>query len=84
VLDLDLWLRDIESLEAISQDEDVRQVFLKLAALARSGGMESFLARLAEDDDLDRSTKEKLAELGRDEDLLLSIEEYLRRTARPH
>jgi hypothetical protein len=76
---LHVRLPDLESLEAISQDEDARRFFLKLAALSRSGGMEPFLATLAADEDVDESTKAKLAELARDEDLLLMIEKYLRR-----
>jgi hypothetical protein len=77
-------LKDIESLEAISQDEYARRVFLKLAAISRAGGMEPFLAQLFADDDLDAETKAKVSELGRDESLLLAIEEYLQRTQRFH
>jgi hypothetical protein len=80
----DLWLRDIESFEAISQDELARRVVLKLAAISRAGRMEPFLAQLAADRDVDEETKEKLAQLGRDESLLLAVEDYLCRTDRLH
>jgi len=80
----DLWLRDIESFEAISQDELARRVVLKLAAISRAGRMEPFLEQLAADGDVDEETKEKLAELGRDESLLLAVEDYLQRTDRLH
>ena len=80
----DLWLRDMESFEAISQDELARRVVLKLAAISRAGRMEPFLAQLAADRDVDEETKEKLAELGRDESLLLAVEDYLCRTDRLH
>ena len=79
-----LWLRDLESLEAVSQDDLARRVVLKLAALQRAGRIEPFLAQLAADRDVDDETKEKLAELGRDEGLLLAVEDYLQRTSRLH
>ena len=79
-----LWLRDLESLEAVSQDDLARRVVLKLAALQRAGRIEPFLAQLAADSDVDDETKEKLAELGRDEELLLAVEDYLQRTNRLH
>lgn len=81
---VDLWLHDLESLEAISQDEETRQIFLRMAALSRAGRMEPFLAQLADDDEVDDETKLKLAELGRDETLLLTVEDYLCRTQRLH
>ena len=72
-----LYVSDLESLEAISQDELARRVVLKLAAIRRAGRLEPFLAQLAADSDVDDETKEKLAELGRDEGLLLAVEDYL-------
>jgi hypothetical protein len=80
----DLWLREMESFEAISQDELARRVVLKLAAISRAGRIEPFLAQLAADRDIDDETKEKLTELGRDESLLLAVEDYLCRTDRFH
>jgi hypothetical protein len=80
----DLWLDDLESLEAISQDEETRQIFLRMAALSRAGRIEPFLAQLAADDEVDEETKLKIAELGRDRTLLLTVEDYLRRTQRLH
>ena len=81
---VDLWLHDLEPLEAISQDADTRRIFLRMAALSRAGRMEPFLAQLAADDEVDDETKRKLAELGRDQTLLLTVEDYLRRTADLH
>ena len=78
------WHADLESFEAISQDELARRVVLKLAAISRAGRMEPFLEQLAADRDVDEETKEKLAELGRDESLLLAVEDYLCRTDRLH
>lgn len=81
---LDLWLQDIESLEAISQDDDTRRIFLKMAAISRAGRMGSFLETLAGDDEVDDETKSTLAELARDESFLLAVEDYLRATNRFH
>ena len=33
----DLWLQDIESLEAISQDDDTRTLFLRMAQMSQDG-----------------------------------------------
>jgi len=47
------WLQDLESLEAISQDEDARRMLLRLAAISQAGRTEAFLLELAGDEDLD-------------------------------
>jgi len=77
---LGAWLHDLESLEAISQNEGARQIFLRMAAMSQAGKMSSFLAELARDEDLDDDTKGKLAELARDGTFLLAVEDYVRRT----
>jgi hypothetical protein len=77
---LGLWLNDIESLEAISQDDEARQIFLRMAALSRDGQMGSFLNELAQDEDLDDETKGTLEELAKDSTFLLAVEDYLART----
>ena len=77
---LGLWLQDLESLEAISQDDDARQIFLRMAAMTQNGGLGSFLTQLADDDDLDDDTKGTLTELARDRSFLLAVEDYLQRT----
>jgi hypothetical protein len=74
------WLNDIESLEAISQDEEAKRIFLRMAALSRDGQMGSFLTELAQDEDLDDETKGTLEELARDSSFLLALEDYLART----
>ena len=81
---LGLWLQDLESLEAISQDEDTRQIFLRMAAMSQAGQMGSFLTELAHDDELDEDTKGTLTELARDRSFLLAVEDYLQRTQRIH
>jgi hypothetical protein len=81
---LGLWLHDLESLEAISQNDDARQIFLRMAAMSQAGRLSSFLSELALDDDLDDDTKGTLAELARDQTFLLAVEDYLHRTQIVH
>jgi hypothetical protein len=78
------WLHDIESLEAISQDDDARRIFLRMAAMSQTGQMTSFLTELAQDDDLDDETKGTLTELAKDNTFLLAFEDYLQRTETLH
>jgi hypothetical protein len=78
------WLNDLESLEAISQDDDAKAIFLRMAAMSREGQMGSFLTELAQDDDLDDETKGTLSELARDSSFLLAVEDYVHRTQRLH
>ena len=79
-----LWLDDIESLEAISQNEDTRRIFLRMASLSQTGRTPNFVAEIALDDDLDAETKGRLVELAEDESFLLAVKEYLVRTHRLH
>jgi hypothetical protein len=81
---LGLWLQDLESLEAISQDDDARAIFLRMAAMSQSGGLSSFLTEVARDEDLDDDTKGTIAELAQDRSFLLAVEDYLQRTQRFH
>jgi hypothetical protein len=77
---LGLWLEDMESLEAISQDDDAKRIFLRMAALSRDGQMNTFLTELAHDPELDDETKGTLRELAEDNTFLLAVEDYLQRT----
>jgi hypothetical protein len=81
---LGLWLQELESLEAISQDADARRIFLRMAAMSHDGRLPSFLDQLAHDRELDDVTKGQLTELASDRSFLLAVEEYLRRTQRFH
>jgi hypothetical protein len=81
---LGLWLQDIESLEAISQNDDARKIFLRMAAMSQTGRLPNFLAEIAHDQELDDTTKGHLTELAQDESFLLAVEEYLRSTQRVH
>ena len=79
-----LWLHDLESLEAISQDDDTRRIFLRMAAMSHDGRLPGFLAELQRDDELDDQTKDHLTELANDPTFLLAVEDYLYRTSSFH
>jgi hypothetical protein len=79
-----LWLDDIESLEAISQDDDTRKLFLRMAYMSQQGRMQPFLRELEDDRDLDAETKSTLSELARDTTFLNAVEDYVHRTRALH
>ncbi len=79
-----LWLQDIESLEAISQDDDTRNLFLRMAQLSQDGRLAPFLRELKDDRELDELTKDTVAELASDEGFLHAVEDYVRRTRALH
>jgi glycogen debranching enzyme len=81
---LEPWLQDLESVEAITRRDDARKIFLRMAALSRSGRMPSFLAEIEHDQELGETTKGHAVELPRDRSFLVAVEEYLRRTERLH
>ena len=78
------WLRDLESLEAISQDEVTRDLFLRMARLSQKQGLEPFLVELQDDADLDDSTKGMLTEIAEDPTFLLAVEDYVQKTQISH
>lgn len=78
------WARDLESLEAINQDEDIRQLVLRMANLARRGHLGDFIDVVDSDEELDQETKDTVLELARDETFLLAAEDYLRICSRYH
>jgi hypothetical protein len=75
-----MWLHDLESLEAISQDDLTRDLFLRMAAMSQAGRLGPFLVELQDDSDLDDQTKGTLAELAQDESFLLAVEDYVQKT----
>ena len=79
-----LWLDDLEALEAISQNEETRRIFLRMSALAQTGRTSNFVVEVALDQELDAATKGRLVELAQDESFLLAVEDYLVRTHRLH
>jgi hypothetical protein len=79
-----LWLDDLEALEAISQDDDARRLFLRMAQLSQHGRLTPFLRELDADGDLDPATKSRLSELAQDSAFLLAVEDYVLRTREQH
>ena len=77
-------MQDIASLEAINQDELVRQLVLRMAGLARGGKLPGFVAAVGSDAELDAETKATVLELARDETFLLACEVCMRATAYMH
>ena len=78
------WLEDLESLEAISQDDLTRDLFLKMAWLSQENRLQPFLFELQHDDELDDSTKGMLAEIAGDPSFLLAVEDYVKKTEIAH
>ena len=74
------WPHDLESLEAISQDEDARRMLLRLAAISQAGRTEAFLLELAVDEELDEDTKAALREIADDPMFLVAVQDYFRQT----
>jgi hypothetical protein len=81
---LRLWLQELESLEAISQDDNTRDLLLRMATLAHSGRLAPFLVELDSDRDLDAATKASFTELAHDESFLNAVEDYVHRTRAFH
>jgi hypothetical protein len=77
------WLEDIESFEAICQDDEARRLVLRLAQLSRDGSVAPFLNEFAQAGVTDE-LRETVAELANDASFLLAVEDYVRRTQRFH
>jgi hypothetical protein len=75
---------DLESLEAINQDDMTRALVLRMSALSQAGKLGPFLVELEHDADLDELTKGTLAEIAHDPSFLLAVEDYLHRTEIVH
>ena len=78
------WHQDLESLEAISQDDVTRDLFLRMAWLSQRGSLQPFLVELQHDDDLDEGTKGTLTEIAEDPSFLLAVEDYVNKTQIVH
>ena len=78
------WLEDLESLEAITQDDTTRDLFLRMAWLSQEDRLQPFLCELQRDDDLDDHTKGQLTELAEDRTFLLVVEDYVKKTEISH
>ena len=78
-------LRDnLESFEAINQDDLTRDLVLRMSALSQAGKLGPFLFELTRDAELDDLTKGELVEIATDPEFLLAVEDYLVRTEIVH
>jgi hypothetical protein len=75
---------NLESFEAINQDDVTRELVLRMSALSQAGKLAPFLHELAHDSDLDDMTKGTLVEIANDPNFLLAVEDYLVRTEIVH
>jgi hypothetical protein len=75
---------NLESFEAINQDDVTRTLVLRMSALSQAGKLGPFLFELAHDAELDDMTKGTLAEIANDPSFLLAVEDYLHRTEIVH
>ena len=82
---LDHQLREnLESFEAIRQDDVTCDLVLRMSALSQAVKLGPFLFELAHDAELDDLTKGTLVEIANDESFLLAVEDYLVRTEIVH
>jgi hypothetical protein len=77
---VDLWLHDLESLEALTQDEQTKRLCLRMAAMSQAGTLEPFIATLRLDDGLDETTRRAITEIAANESFLAALEDYVQRT----
>ena len=75
---------NLESFEAINQDDVTRDLVLRMAALSQAGKLGPFLFELERDAELDDLTKGTLAKIASDQSFLLAVEDYLVRTEIVH
>jgi hypothetical protein len=75
---------NLESFEAINQDDVTRTLVLRMSALSQAGKLGPFLFELAHDAELDDWTKGSLVEIANDPSFLLAVEDYLHRTEIVH
>jgi hypothetical protein len=75
---------NLESFEAINQDDVTRDLVLRMSALSQAGKLGPFLVELAHDAELDDLTKGTLVEIANDPSFLLAVEDYLDRTSVVH
>jgi hypothetical protein len=75
---------NLESFEAINQDDVTRDLVLRISALSQTGKLGPFLFELTHDAELDDMTKGTLVEIASDQSFLLAVEDYLHRTEIVH
>jgi hypothetical protein len=68
---------DLEALETVSQNVEARDLFLRMAHLSGSGGLNRFLVELSESEEIDAETKALFTEVAQDRTFLLALDEYV-------
>jgi hypothetical protein len=75
---------DLETLEAVSQNVEARDLFLRMAHLSGAGGLKRFLSELSESEGIDSETKALFAEIAQDRTFLVALDEYVHLTRLLH
>jgi len=81
---VEAWTGEIETLEAIAQQAETRDLLLRMATMSARGQLAPFLEELLADEEVDAETAGKLAELATDATFLHAVEDYVHRTAVLH
>ena len=68
---------DLETLEAVSQNIEARDLFLRMAHLSGAGALNQFLSELSRNEEIDAETKALFAEVAQDRTFLLALDEYV-------
>jgi hypothetical protein len=77
-------LADLETFEAISQNEEARELLLHMASLSSRGRLGPFLEQLVLDEELDAETSAIVTELACDSRFLQALATYLHSTRVSH
>jgi hypothetical protein len=68
---------DLETLEAVSQNVEARDLFLRMAHLSGAGALNRFLSELSRNEEIDAETKALFAEVAQDRTFLLALDAYV-------
>jgi hypothetical protein len=77
-LDMQVWVQDLESMEAVNRDALIRGPVPRMAGLVRGGRLDGFIGAVGSNADLDDESKATVLALARDETFLLAAEGYMR------
>lgn len=75
---------DLESFEALAQDQGCRQLLTRMRTLLERDGLDGFLDDVAVDPDLPLRVKVAITEIASDEHFVYAVGDYLDRTALLH
>ena len=75
---------DLETLEAVSQNVEARDLFLRMAHLSGAGALNCFLSELSRNEEIDAETKALFTEVAQDRTFLLALDAYVYLTRLVH